>query len=92
MYLFQRHVLEQSLHTAIEHAHLFFHWHGMVLLLDEQGTVFLSLVDGEGCDGIHLAAKLAETFQLAVLGLVDFERACHFLHGLELCIAAHAAH
>ena len=89
-YLFCFEVSQESVRSAVEDGHLFFDGYGLVLGLYKELRIFLPFVEGECGYGVDVAAEFGEGFELAVLRLIDFERAGHFFHGFNLRVSAYA--
>ena len=80
--------LQQSARTAEDDGDLLFYLVRSVLRLFQDFHVTYTFVEDELGGGIHIGAELGEGFHLAVLRLVEFQGASHFLHGLDLGVTA----
>ena len=89
VYLIQWQVEEQTLSSCIYDGYLFLDRIGFVLRLHEQGGVFASFVESTLRNRVHIAAKLGERLQFAILSLVGFQSTCNLFHRLYLSVTAH---
>lgn len=77
-HLVDGHIAEQAVYTAIDNGNLIFNSPGLVLGLNEKAFVLTATVDDAGGNGVDVATEFGERFELAELGLVDFQRTGYF--------------
>ena len=71
---------------------MFFHGHGGGAVLLEHFHDALALCQAGLGVGVQIGTELGERLQLAVLGVDQLQGAGHFLHGLDLGVAADTGH
>ena len=88
-HLLYRHIVHQSIHTAVENGYLFAYRHWAILGLYKQLVVLTTTVQGHGGHSIHVARELGETLKLTILRHVNLQCTSHFLHTLDLSRTSH---
>ena len=73
LHLIDRHITEQALGAQIDDGNLLFNRHRRILRLLQDFHVALTLFEHGSSSGIQVRTELGESFQFAILGLVELQ-------------------